>query len=598
MEKAYLFLRKLVALSLNVLIFLLVTPYIPIYYSIPVLLLVFSFIVSRISSTQPKELYNYKRSESYFTKGGLRDLARIPVVLMSFIHDLFVWEIWALFQILMLVVDVVYFIKQLVFWMLHALIWVGKLLAPFWIIVYKMFILYAIKWVWWIYRYSFNAIKKTYNWNIIKVSIIGAFIALFIFQLFYFLELNLDIFGLRYIGIVLALLPTTWTFGEIASIRGQNMLFSPFWEVRSKMKNGLESVRGLLFFITFFVVVLLAQAGLSLLGWMPKTGAAFLGFSLNISFIFNIILILLAITIFFSSFVLPSFRLYNEFNETSFRNVYELFTHLIKRSLQYIAGFIPSSFFASIAIIPPAALIALALFLTMQVKENITEVKISKVTELRSNAPTQIANYRLSKEIDRLEQVKLFPKHFLQNFSHRNLLENELSGYETQRTLQQTNFAEAQKETNKAIEDLSLIISSEKEKAVVNQTRIDEANDKLATTKKRFDHYQKRYKQDVAMLDIDIEYTKRKYRQQPILLYLSGLFMVVVSTLIFAFAFAYYGNYFYRAFLFRNDDNRAKWKDFIREQKEIKRYQPLLSTTLNIIIILALLAYVFYPQST
>lgn len=596
MEKAYLFLRKLVTLSLNILIFLLLTNIVSPFISIPVLLLVFAFIVSRITSNTPKELYNYNRSEVFFTRGGLRDLVRIPVVLFGFLHDFVVWQVWGLYQILLLVTDIIYFFKQVVFWVLHALIWVGKLLAPFWVIAYKLFIHYVVKWNWWIYRYSFHAIKKSYNWNIIKVSLIGALIALLTYQLFYFLEITLDIFGLRFIGFVLALLPTTWAFGEIASIRGQKLMFAPFWEVKSKMKNGLESVRGLLFFITFFVVVLIAQAGFTTLGWIPKAGGILLGFSINISYIFNIILILLGITIFFSSFVLPSYRLYNEFNETSFKNVYELFVHIIKRSLQYLIGFIPSSFFASLTIIPPTLLVALALFLTMQGKNSITEIKIQKLTTKQSTSTSQLENHRISKEIDRLEDVALFPRQFFQDLNHKDLIKKELDNYKSSQKHLMNIEATKIKNYNNYIKALNDNIETEKNKSVINQTRLEEYTQQLKNTEIESENFKTQIKHELDMTEIDIEYAKRKNSQMSILFYLTGLFTVVVLTLPLAFAISYLGNYFYRAFLFRNNATQAKWKDFIEEQKEKSKAQPLLSTTLNIIIIISILVYMAIQQ--
>lgn len=589
MEKAYLFLRKLVALGLNLLIFFLVKDIVSVFISIPVLLLVFAFIVSRISTERPKELFNYKHSENYFAKGGLRDLLRIPQILFGFTHDLVVWEIWGLYQIFLLFTEIVYFLKQIVFWIIHAFIWVLKHFFPFWKIVYKMFLLYVVKWVWWIYRYSFTSLKKAYNWNMLKVSIIGSFLALFIFHLFYFLEITLDIFGLKYIGVVLALLPATWVFGEIASIRGQKLMFVPFHEVRLKMRNGLESVRGLLFFITFFVVILIAQAGLALLGWISGSGIALLGFSLNISFLFNIVLLLLAIIIFFGSFVLPTYRLYNEFSETSFVNVYKLFIHIVKRSLQYLVGFIPSSFFAAIAILPSALLVGLAFYFTMQVKDNIASIKISKLQTEQALATTQLENYKLVKQIDNLESVTLFPKQYFQDINHKELIKKELDLYKKQKDQQNLQLASFQDETNKLVANLNTAIKDETSKSVINQTRLEEYQQALDLTQKKYAKYEATAQNEIALLEVDIDYTHKRLKQLPLLFYLSGLLTVVVFTLVLAFALSYFGNFFYRAFLFRNDGTPSEWKGFIHAEKEISKNQPLLSTTLNVILILVLI---------
>jgi hypothetical protein len=588
MEKAYLFLRKLVTLGLNVLIFLVIGNYIQWYYSIPILLIIFSFIVSRITNTAPKELYNFQRSEKFFALGGLRDLLRIPVLLFAFLHDMLVWIIWGVYQILLLVTELIYFIKEIIFWLLHAILWFLKQFLPFWHIVFRLFIFYGIKWPWWIYRYSFKSIKKAYNWNILKVSLIGAFIALFIFHLFYFLEISLEIYRLQYIGLVLALLPISWVFGEIASIRGQKLMYVPYSELRGKLRNGIETVRGLLFFITFFVVLLLAQAGLGLLGWIPRVGVTLLGFSLNISFVLNIVLMLLVLLIFFGSFVLPTYRLYNEFNETSFKNIYRLLHHILKRSLQYVIGFIPSTLFAGITIIPVSVLVGIAFVLTMQVKESITQVKIDKLLIEQSNAKDQLTDYRLGKETDRMEYIASFPKQFFQDINHKSLLKEELNQYKKTIERDRLDLLAVQAQTNENSAKIKESIESEQGKLAINQTRVDELQQKLKLTEKQYKEYETNMNMEIAMLEIDIEYANREFKQLPLLLYSSGLFVVVMLSLVLAFALAYYGNFFYRSFLYRNNATPAKWRELIQLERTENHNQPLLSTTLNIVLITAI----------
>jgi len=394
MEKAYSFLRKLVALCINLLIFFTLKEVIPFYISIPILLLIFSFVTSKILTERPKELFNYKHSESYFAKGGLRDLLRIPQILFGFIHDVVVWIIWGIYQIFLLITETVYFFKQVVFWILHGIIWVLKHFIPFWRVAYKMFILYQVKWVWWIYRYAFNSLKKSYNWNMLKVSLIGSFLALFIYQLFYFIDIVAGENAFKYMGAVLALIPITWTFGEIASIRGQNLMYATYSEVKNKFGNGMESVRGILFFMACFTVIFLAFVFLQFLGFINGAGIVLVGITINISYIFSLFIILIVVLILFSSFTLPTYRLYNKFSELSFSDVYRLFIHIIKRSLQYLIGFIPSTFFAIIAVIPAALFVGLAFFLTMQVKQTTVGYKVKNLRTEQTNAKTQVESYR------------------------------------------------------------------------------------------------------------------------------------------------------------------------------------------------------------
>jgi hypothetical protein len=585
MEKVYLFLRKLVAFTLNAMIFFAIDSYVPFFYSIPILLIIFSLISARITNTTPKELYNYQRSEKYFSQGGLRDLLRIPVMLFAFLYDIIVWIVWGLYQVLLLITDFIYFIKEIIFWIFQGGIWFLQQLLPFWRIVGRMFLYYLVKWPWWIYRYSFKAVKKSFNWNILRVSAIGAFISLFIVHLFYYLDTTLGILGLYIIGIILAMLPVSWVFGEISSIRGQKLMFVPYSEVRLKMRNGLETVRGILFFITLFVVLLFTETALGLLGWIPRSGIVFLGISLNISFILTIILILLGVLIVLGSIVLPSYRLYNEFSETSLKDNYRLLTHLVKRSLQYLAGIIPSFIFAIITIVPISVVVVFTLTLTMQLKENITEVKIDKLLLGQSNAHSQLVDYKIGKEIERLRYVKIFPKQFFQDVNHRILIKDELEDYIETKEKRQLEQAKFQSKVNEEKQMLNNNIVVEQNKVVANQTRIDEITNNISLLEDSYKVFEQKTNAEIEMLDVEIEYAQRQFKQAGILFYLGGFFAVVFLALILTFVLAYYGNLYYRTFLFKNDGLSAKWKEFIQFEQLENINQPLLSTTLNILIV-------------
>ncbi len=586
MEKAYLFLQKLIVLVINTLIFFTLEKYIPFYFSIPVLLMILGIIISHITEDVPKELYNFSRSEKFFSKGGLRDLIRIPVVFFAFLHNLIVWVFWGIYQIFFMITEIIQFFKQLVFYIAYGIIWFFKLFVPFWKIAFNLFVYYLIKWPWWIYRYSFQAIKKSFNWNILRISLTGSFIALVLIHLFYFLEVTLSINQLLFIGVILAILPVTWAFAEIASIRGQKLLYVPFSEVRQKLRNGLESVRGLLFFITLFIVLLLIQTGLNILGWLPQNGIILAGVSLNLSLLINIVLIILAFIIVFSIFILPTYRLYNEFNETSFNSIYNLLKHIVKRIFQYLIGFIPASFFAVITIIPISFLIGLAFLLTFQIKQNIVQVKIDKLESEQSLTSDLVTSYKIGKDINRLKQVGLFPKQFFQDIQHRSLLQREINHYNKNEEELKIELASQQAKYNTKIDDLTNKIEAENKKEIINLTRLETLSQERALTKKRYDEYENKINNEIAFLDIDIEYARLKYRQQPIIFYLAGFILVIALSFISAFLLAYFGNFFYKAFLFKNDNTQAEWKTFISNEHYFNKNQPLLSTSLNILTLL------------
>jgi hypothetical protein len=597
MSKAYLFLRKLITLCINVLILLIVSRYpIPFYYSLPVLILIFSLISSRILGESPKELYNFKRSETYFARGGLRDLLRIPVVLFAFLHDMIVWELWGIYQLLQMLVDCVYFLKELVFWILHCIIWFLKQLLPFWRVLSKVVVFYLIKWPWWIYRYGFKSLKKTYNWNIIRISFPGSLLALIIVQFFYFLDVSLNISGLLYIGVILAILPIAWVFGEIASVRGQKLLKENFSTIKLRFGNGMETVRGVLFFLTFLVVLLLAEAGLDLLGWLPQNGIIFLGIGLNLSFIINILVIFLALLVVLGSLVLPSYRLYNEFSETRMKDVLGLFNYIVKRLLQIIAGFIPASFFAVISAVLPALLLVISLSLTLKLKDNIIDIKKDKVLNEQLKEEDPLKKHKLDKQLENLNYIRQFPQLLITEMQNRDAINREIEYSKRELQGLKEELAGFKNSVNLQITDLEKQIAEEKQKAAINETRVEELKNKSEQLKRQLELDSKSKTGDITQTTMDIEFAQHKFRQIPFVFYLSGLFAAITSSLIFVFIFGYFGNFFYAAFVCRNDGTPAQWKEFIKEEQRLDNKHPLLSTSLNVIILLGVSVFFYFQK--
>lgn len=562
----------------------------------PILLLVFSLVIWRITLDKPKELYNYARSEKYFAKGGLRDLIKIPVTLVVFIHDTVVWIIWGLYQIIVLFADAVFFVKELFFALIKGLIWFFKQLFPFWRLIYKLFVFYLLKWPWWIYRYAFRNIRKTYNWNIIRVSSIGSFIALAIFQLFYFFDFVFEIEGLVYIGLVLAILPISWIFGEVSSIRGQKLLFASFKQVKSNFRNGLEVIRSLLFFLTFFVLLVLVQAGLDMLGWIPKSGIIFLGIGLNINFIINIILLFLIIVIVFGSFVIPTYRLFNDFNETSFRNIFSLLSYIVRRFLQIISGIIPSTFFAAITIVFPVILVSISLALTLGLKYSVINMKIKHAEKEILINENQEQQLKLRGEIEYLKYIQQFPTMLVKEMENRQLIENEINNLKKELNEEKISLARFKEKNSQQLYELKSLKEAEQKKPVINQTRVDELTASINSLSINEKQVEQSKNNKIEEVNINIGFAEKKYSQLPFIFYLSGLFMVFVSTLVFAFFWAYFGNFFYNMYKFRNDGTHAVWKDYIQDEQLLDNKQPLLSVTLNIVLILAIAGFFFYEK--
>lgn len=598
MPKANHFLKKLITLSLIILVYI-YFPIIPFrdLIIIPALLLAFGLISSKITGDTPKELYNFQRSEKFFTKGGLRDLIRVPIVLFAFIHDVIVWILWGVYQLFDMMVDLIALLKELIYWVFYAINWFLKLLVPFWRLAYKLFIFYLIKWPWWIYRYAFQSIKPTFSLNVFRISLPYSFVALLLIQLFLFVEFQLNIPGLRYIGIILAILPVTWVFGEIASMKARNLESAAYQEVKANFRNGLESVRGILFFLTFFIVLLLAGLGLTLLGWIPGHGILYQGFILNLVFILNMVLVFLGLVVVFGVLVLPSYRLYNEFSETSLKHFTGLLSHISKRILQYLAGIVPSSFFASIAVIPAVILIVISLNATLKMRDIITDVKIEHISSSPGGTSDRVIQLRTDNMKKTLESFKNFPSLVRDAVELRTDLERDLSNNSSEQQKRKSELELLRTETSAQISDLENQVSAELQKIAVNETRIEELQSLKEQLKLNLETNEKRILSELQVLSVAEEFLSLKSKQLPFLIYLGGLFIVVIITLAFTFVLGYFGNFLYYAFIFHNDGTQAEWKNYFQVEQQIDSKQPLLSTTLNVIILISIATLIsrFWP---
>ncbi len=596
MSRATFFFKRLITLAVSVFIFFVADYYtiIPFYISIAILNLAFALISSRISGVSPKELYNFHRNEKYFAKGGMRDLLRIPVMLFSFLHDIIVWEIWGLYQIFEMLIDIVTVIKEAIYWIFYAIIWFLKLLVPFWRITLRMFVFYLIKWPWWIFTYAFQNMRIAFKWNMFRIALPGAFLFLFVVHFFYFLDVTFYISGITLIGFILALLPLSWVFGEIASVRAQEMENSDFKEIKLKFRNGIETVRGILTYLSAFVVLLFLQSMLNAIGWIPKAGFILLGVVINFNFLINILLLALSILILIGTIILPSYRLYNEYSETNIGNSLNLISFIGKRIFQYISGLVPASIFSVFSIIPATIVVSIALFLTVTLKNTFIDAKIKYLVKKENKTDDQGEEIRLSYQIKELESNKRFPAYqiftlpttYVQQMKHRPLLKAEVEN-DTKR-IDQLSASQNKIKTDLVlkISRLDTLIMTESQKNIVNQTRVEELKAEKARTQQELKSKNNSLEFQIQNIATGRSFKIRRLNQLPYLFYFSGLFYVIVTSLIFSFLLAYLGNFYYNSFIFRNDGTKAMWKQFIADEQRIDHKQPLLSTTLNIFLII------------
>ena len=142
MEKAFQYIKRLLVFIICVILYYFSSPYVSIFVSLPVLILIFSVIHSRITGENPPHLFAYYRTEIYFKKGGLRDLIRIMVTMFGFLYDTIIWTIWGVYLVFLLLTDLIDFLKSVLYWLIHAVLWFLRQYVPFIVFLYKLFIHY------------------------------------------------------------------------------------------------------------------------------------------------------------------------------------------------------------------------------------------------------------------------------------------------------------------------------------------------------------------------------------------------------------------------------------------------------------------------
>jgi hypothetical protein len=579
MLKTYQYIKRLLVFSLCVISFLFSLGYISFYISIPLLLLAFSMLHSRITEEKPPHLFAFYRTDAYFKKGGLRDLIRILVTLFGFIYDAVIWTIWGVFLIFVLFIDLLDLIKTLFYWILHAIIWFLRQYVPFIVFLYKIFHHYLIRWPWWLYQIGYFNIRYAFNKNCYRIALVGTLQALFIIFIFYFAEVVLlEIPGITLIGVIIALLPIAWSFGEIASLRVMKKEGEPYHIIKAQFQNGIESVRSILFYITLFVVLLLAQIGLNLCGWIPQTGVPLAGFIFNINTFITLLLLFISILIVLGVIIIPSYRLFEPFSEIRISHSIALLKTMGRKFLQYLTVSLPALVFSVFVLIIPFAVILLVGVLSFNLKNGITDIKINRLESEQAIAKDPIEAYAIGKRIEQLHYIQQFPLHLMQEIEHRKNLANEQSFALDDLKSMSAELLKDNDDFSKKINALQEEIDSHPSDFMLNQLAAEKVQLQNELTS-----LQLKKQTDISKLQVDINALMQRRKDIPFLFFFGGLWMVIFGGMVFAFYIAYLGNVFHQVFVFRNDKNKSEWIQVIEAIRAKDHKQPLLGGTLFVI---------------
>jgi len=580
MEQAYLYIKRLLIFTICILVYHFTPDIIPLYVLIPILVLAFSLLHSRIAKEKPPHLFDYSRTESFFKKGGLRDLLRIFVTLFGIIYDIIIWALWSVYLVFLLFTDLLDLIRILSFRIIEGILWLLKQYLPFILLLFRLIRHYLARWPWWLYQIAYYNIRYAFNRNSLKIALVGTLIAsIEIVSIVYLDLVVVKIPGIIFLGIIISLLPLSWSFGEIAAIRIHKLENESYAEVRKKFQNGAETVRGILFYITLFIVFVLIQTGLNLLGWIPGSGIHIAGFVFNINTLLSLFMIFIALLILMGVVILPSYRLSTSFVETKLSDSVRLLRTIFQRLLQYLFIWIPAGFFSALVIALPLTVVALAGLASYQVKNFSVDLQINHLKTRQAVSDQPLEAYKISRRIDNLEYLKIFPRNLFQELQNREILLNELTLAEEDLRSEREEFLRMIENAQQAIEEQKLEI--EKMRSVGSpDTLITQKIIHLRDLQKDLRLSEHEKETDLAKLAADIDLLRKRNRQIPFMLFFSGIWIILFGSLVIAFMISYLGHTFQQVFSFQKDDEKTEWTKIVEEIRSDDPRQPLLGGTL------------------
>jgi len=411
--------------------------------------------------------------------------------------------------------------------------------------------------------------------------------------LFYFIGIVIEINGLIYMGVILALLPVTWAFGEISLTKSKSHQDANNTSSLNSYNNGLESVRSILFYITVIIVLFIIQVLLNLLGWIPESGLSFLGVILNLNTFITIILIFLTVITIFGVIIIPTHRLFNIFREVSIKDSVLFLEIIFRKGLQYILLLIPSSFFSALLMIIPVVILFIALRFTLYIKDGVIDFRIGALKNAKTEAENEMEDYIIEKRINNLRFYKNYPINIFNEIDDRSNIDYEIRSKKEELSDEEAELRLIENETVVEIEQIDNQINNELLRDPNSSLVADLRNQKLILEQNLADI--KSVKEPaIKKLLIDINDLENYKLHLFIAFFFTGVWISIFGGFVLAFVFAYLGNVFYEIYLFRNDKSPSYWRLIFMEEKEKDSKQPLIGFTLLILFILLFLYLFFY----
>ncbi len=583
MDKVYLYIKRLISFFICFAIFLFAQIHLharSLFILFPLLLIIFATLHSRITGELPGWLHGFPHDDQETGNNRLQWLRRKFNTVTSAPLTFVLWVTWGGYLVILLLIDLLDFLKNIIFRIIHGLFKLLYLYIPFIILICRLTKLFLIQWPWRLYQIAFSNIRYAYNINCYKISLTGTIqTATLLFIFLYISLLTGTISWLLLVGFCIALLPVIWIFGEIASLKAQNLQYEPYKKVRLQFQNGIETVRSILFYLILFIILLLLELGIYLLGWIPGSGILFAGLGFNLSFIINLLLMFFIVMIILNILIIPSCRLYIPFNEFNLQDNFKLIKRSISKIFQYFLVSIPVMFFSVIIIFLPLVFLFFVTFLSYSIKNNVTEVKINRLKMEQSTSDNITEAYTTGKKIEYLKYLQKMPVGLLFDIENRDKLaasitdlEAKTKSAETEILLNKVSYEHIRNSIDIQIDSIEKLNSND-----LRIIKLKSWKDKLDINY-NIDHATCELK--IKKLNIDIEFLAIKYKQIPILFLLIGFWLIFCGSLIAALVIAYIGNVLHQVYIYRSDNQIPEWHNIVDGIKEKDPRQPLLGGTL------------------
>ena len=563
-----------------------------VFLTIPLALLTISLLHLGFAEIKPPYLFTLEKSDQYINnKNSFWVLLKPILILVGFVYNIIVWIVWGIYLIYEFILDILQLVKTILYWIFYAILWFLKIYVPPIRLLYRWFIHYILKWPWWLYKLSFVNINNAYKKNYYFVSVWGTVIALGVIFIFYYIAVITGIYGITAIGIILSILPLSWSYGEISNIKKEKLVQKPYWEVKKNFGNGMESMRNVLMYLFIFVVLAAAQILFDLLGWIPSVGYSFLGVFFNLNTLISFILIVLTFILFFASAILPTNILFGGKSQPDFNEMISQLGIISRKFLRVLFVNVPSSLFGVFVLFLPAVLFALTVGLTIEIKDNVLDTKI-KTLENRKNYVMGIhAKVKLEKEIEKLETYKLFPFVTFEDVLSIDEINQKIKTNQNNLGVYVNELDKLNSNYDKQRANLSNKI--ERTMQLSNPEARNNRDSRLEMEIKMLDEKYEKTKTDLErkkyMTEANITYAANYKTQTYIVFFFVGIWMSIFAGLVIAFFTSFMGNIYYDLYHFKEDGKPVYLMQRVHEENEKDSHQPLLGFTLLIATILVII---------